>query len=328
MLRWISKSGTFIQFTIFTVILILTWFPAFIHPVLPVLTNSDGPLYLLLVSLLKQFPVLTVSVAIILVVIQAFILFYVFQANGFFKRSNFLPAIIILLSYSWSIDYQTLHAALPAGIFVIIAMNSIMRMYGQQAAYHQVFIAAFTIGIASLFYLPLAFLLLMIWFILITYRISSWREYAVSLVGFILPLVYYFSWLFWSDHITSGFQQISDSLFNLILPPRLSNINTIWLSVSAFILVVTMVAVLNIMGDKLISLRRRSWVLFNFSFAVVIIMLLSGWPMLSVNYLFGIPISFFVTGSVTLLKRKFWFEILALVYFLLFVSMRIYQIIT
>lgn len=324
MLKWISKSGTFIQFTIFTVILVLTWFPAFVNPVQPVLSPSDGPLYLLLVSLVKQFPVFTVSVALALVIGQSLILFYVFQANGFFKRSNFLPAIIVLLSYSWSKDYQTIHAILPAGIFIIIALDSIMRMYGQQSAHQQVFNAAFSIGIASLFYLPLAFLLLMIWFTLITYRISTWREYAVSLVGFILPLIYYFSWLFWSDTISSGMHQLSSTMFNLILPPRLSVFNTIWLSVSAFIMIVTMVAVLNIMGDKLISLRRKSWVLFNFSFALFFILLVTGWPVLSVNYLFAIPLSFFITGSVTMLKRRFWFEMLALGYFLLFVAMRIY----
>lgn len=324
MLRWISKSGTFIQFTIFTVILVLTWFPAFVNPVPAVLTPSDGPLYKLLVNLLQQFPVLTVSVALTLVIIQALILFYVFQANGFFKRSNFLPAIIVLLSYSWNSDYQTLHAILPAGIFIIIALNSMMRMYGQQEAYRPVFTAAFSIGIASLFYLPLAFLLLMIWFTLITYRISTWREYAVSLVGFILPLIYYFSWLFWSDTISSGLHQLSETMFKLILPPRLSTINTIWLSASGFILFVTMVAVLNIMGDKLINLRRRSWVLFNFSFAVFFIMLLTGWPVLSANYLFAIPLSFFITGSVTMVKRKFWFEMMALGYFLLFAAMRVY----
>lgn len=328
MLKWISKSGTFIQFTIFIVILVSTWFPALANPVALVTSPSDGPLYLLLVNWIQHFPTLTVSIALILVVIQALILFYVFQANGFFKRSNFLPAIIILLAYSWSSKYQTMHAILPAGIFIVIALNSIMGMYGRQAAYHQVFTAAFSIGIASLFYIPLAFLLLMIWFTFITYRISSWHEYAVSVIGFILPFFYYISGLFWFDNFPKGLYQLSASMFNFILPPRLSAVNTIWLYISAFVLVVTMFAVLKLMNDKLISLRRRSWILFNFSFAVLIIMLLSGWPILSINYLFAIPMSFFITGSVTLIKRKFWFEMLALGYFLTFVAVRVYWVIS
>jgi hypothetical protein len=281
-----------------------------------------------MVNWLLPYSTLTVSVALMLVVIQALIVFYVFQSNGFFKRSNFLPAIVIILTYSWNSNYQTMHAILPAGILIIIALNAIMGMYGRPAAYHQVFTAAFSIGIASLFYIPLAYLMLMIWLTLITYRISSWREYAVSIVGFILPLIYYISWLFWNDNLPSGLHQLSDNLFNLILPPRLSVVNMIWLWVSGFVLVVAMMAVLNIMNDKLISLRRRSWVLFNFSLTVVILMIFSGWPMLSANYLFVIPISFFITGSLTLIKRRFWFEVLALSYFILFIAMRVYQVVS
>jgi hypothetical protein len=322
MLRWVYKSGTFLQFAIFAIILVLTWLPAFLHPVLPAITQSDGPLYSLLVIYIGQFPILCISVALILVVIQALVLFYVFQANGFFKRSNFLPAIIILLAYSWNNNYQTLHAVLPAGIFIIIALNSIMKMYGRQAAYHQVFAAAFSIGIASLFYIPLAYLLVMIWLTLITYRISSWREYAVSIIGFILPVIYYVSWLFWNDEVPTGLNRASDSLFNLTWPAPLPVAATLWLSVSTFVMIVTMVAVLNIMNDKLISLRRRSWVLFNFSLTVVLMMFLVGWPILEANYLFLMPMSFFITGSLTLIKRRFWFEMLALGYFLLFIIMR------
>lgn len=328
MLRWISKSGTFIQFTIYTVILAATWIPAFMNPQLPVQTPADGPLYKLLVGWVQPYATLPVAIALILIIIQSLIAFYVYQSNGFFKRSNFIPAIIILLSYSWNSSYQTMHAILPAGILIIIALNSIMAMYGRQAAYHQVFAASFSIGIASLFYIPLAYLMLMIWFTLITYRVSTWREYAVSLVGFILPLIYYFSWLFWIDNLPSGLHQLSQTLFNLILPPRLSVVNMIWLWVSGFVLVITMFAVLNIMNDKLISLRRRSWVLFNLSFTTVIIMILAGWPMLSANYLFAAPISFFITGSLTLFKRRFWFEIIALSYFVLFVALRVYLVIS
>jgi len=327
MLRWVSKSGTFIQFTIYTVILFVMWIPAFLNPLPPVQTPADGPLYVLLVNWLQQSSSLSVAFALMLVILQSLVMFYVYQAHGFFKRSNFLPAIIILLAYSWNSNFQTMHAVLPATLFIIMALNSIMGMYGKPAAYQQVFITSFSIGIASLFYIPLAFLLLMIWFTLITYRISGWREYAVSIIGYTLPFIYYFSWLFWNDTLLKGLEHLSRSLFNFILPPRISMVNTIWLSVSAFLMLVTMVAVLNLMNDKLISLRRRSWVLFNFSITVLIATLLAGWPILSANYLFVLPLSFFVTGSFTMIKRPFWFEILALTCLLLLIVMRVYWVV-
>ena len=327
MLRWISKSGTFLQFTIFAVFMAVLWIPAFVHPIRAVQSTTDGPLYTLMISWLQSFPLLTVAITLLLVVLQAVILFYVYQANGFFGRSNFLPAIIILLAFSWNANYQTMHALLPAGVFIILALSSMMVMYGRQAAYHQVFTAAFSIGIAALFYIPLAYLLLLIWFTLITYRVSTWREYAISIIGFILPFIYYVSWLFFTDSVETGLKHLDSVLFNLVRPQRISLVNTIWLSASAFILLVSMFAVLNIMSDKLISLRRRAWVLFNFSFTSVIALLLVGWPILTANYIFVIPLSFFLTGSFSLVKRPFWFEILAVGYFLLLVGIRIYLVI-
>ncbi|MFZ4549842.1 MAG: hypothetical protein ACOYN4_20505 [Bacteroidales bacterium] len=325
MLKWIPKSGMFLQVTLFVVILFALWIPAFVNPLLPVSSAGDGPLYKLLSGFFQYFPGLGVTLALLLVVIQSVALFYVFESNGFFGRRNFMPAIIALIALSWDIHYQTLHALLPAGIFVLIALNSIMSAYGKQSAYHQVFTASFSIAMASLFYIPLAYLLLMVWFTLITYRVSSWREYAVSLIGFILPFIYYLSWLFWDDNFLDGVKQIPGSLFKITYLPNLNPEYTIWLSISIFIMLVTMFAVLNIMNDKLISLRRRSWVLFNFSFTSMLIVVLSGWQILTANYLFIIPLVFFISGSLVILKRPFWFEILAITYFVLFLALRLYM---
>jgi hypothetical protein len=324
MLKWIPKSGMFLQVTIFIVILFALWIPVFVNPILPVTSPSDGPLYKLFSNYFKYFPSFGIAIALVMVVIQSVALFFIFESNGFFGRRNFVPAIIALIALSWNFQYQTLHALLPGGIFVLIALNSLMSAYGKQTAYHQIFTAAFSIGMAALFYIPLAYLLLMVWFTLINYRVSSWREYAVSLIGFILPFIYYLSWLFWSDNFLNGLKQIPNSLFKITYLPTLNPEYVIWLSISIFIMLITMFAVLNIMNDKLISLRRRSWVLFNFSFTALLIVFLSGWQILAANYLFVIPLVFYITGSLSIIKRPFWFEILAIVYLVLFIALRIY----
>jgi len=326
MIKWVSKSGTIIQFTVYTIVVAVLWIPAFLHPAPVVTTADDGPLFVLLAGLIKNLPVLSVVTALILVAVQSVVLFYMFQSNGFYGRSNFIPAIIVMLAYSWNNNFLTLHAVLAAMVFIIIALHSLLGMYGKQNPYQQVFTAAFTISIASLFYLPLAYLLLLLWVTLISYRISSWREYTISFIGFILPWIYYLSWLFLSDNLESGLKLVIASLFKFELPNHLSTVNAVWLLISMFVMIVTMVAVLNAVSDKLISLRRRAWVMFGYCFASFIAVLLCGWPMLSANYLFVIPMSFFITGSISMLKRPFIFEMLALAYFFLFVLMRVYLV--
>jgi len=324
MIKWISKSGVFLQFILFSAFLVVFWIPAFVNPLPAIASDYDGPLYVMLLGWLQSSAILAITVALALILLQAFTLFYVFQANGFLKKSNLFPAIIVLLAYSWNIDFQTLHAILPASVFLIIALNSIMVMYGHQAAYGKVFTASFSIAIASLFYIPLAFFLLFVWFSLITFRVSSWREYAITFIGFTIPFLYYITWLLLNNSFIIGMNQFLDSLLNMVLPARLSIIYTLWLAVSTGVLLIAMAIVLNIISDKLISLRRKTWIFFNFSVVSFFTIVISGWPMLSANYLFVVPMAFFLAVGLALVKRSFWIEILFLLYFLLFISLRVY----
>lgn len=324
MIKWVSKSGTLIQFTIYILIAAALWIPAFVNPSPAIVTSDDGPLYLVFISFLKGLPTLATGLTLLLVVFQSFIVFYLFQANGFFSRSNFIPAIIVMMGYSWNSNFQTLHAIIPALLFVLIALNSLLRMYGRQAPYQQVFTAAFSVSVASLFYLPIAYMIFLVWLVLISYRVSFWREYVITLIGFALPWVYYISWLYVSDSMAYGLKIVVDSLFDFVFPVHLSKLHTFWLLFSVFVLIVSMITVLNTMSDKLISLRRRAWAMFAYCVSAMLVVLFSGWPILTANFIFVIPLAFFITGSIHMLKRPFIFEIMALVYFLVFVAMKVF----
>lgn len=327
MLKWISKSGIFIQAIVYSAIVALLWIPAFANPVTVSISTVDGPVFSAFAGLLMPFPGISVSLALALVVLQSILVFFVFQINGFFGRQNFLPAIILVIAYSWNDGYQTLHALLPANLFMLFALYSIMKMYGRQAAFHQVFSASFSIGIASLFYAPMVYMLLLVWISFLTYRVSTWREYAVSIIGFALPFVYFLSWLFWEDRLLQGCKQFVETLFVL---PHFSNlpvIQSVWFSLSGIFLMVAMLAVLNMMGDKLISLRRRAWVLFNFGFCGLIAVMMGGCQIVPANYIFVIPLSFFITGSLSLLKRPLWAELMAISAILLLIFIRVYPLI-
>lgn len=324
MIRWISKSGTFMQSVIFIVLMAMLWAPAFLNPQHLVQTPHDGPLYTFIAKGLMNSPLLSVAVALLLVVLESLLIFFVYRLNGFFGRGNMLPAIIMLLAFSWSGSFQTMHAVLPATLFLILSLHAIMNLYGQQAAYQQLFVAAFSSAIAALLYLPLSYMILMLYFTMITYRVSAWREYVVIGIGFLLPFVYYVAWLFWNDSLQLGLQHLADAIMHIERPSRITAVNTIWLAVSGFVMFICLLAVLSNLNDKLISIRRRSWVLFNFALAALIALLLNGWPILSANYIFIIPLSFFISGSFTFIKRPFWIEMFAIAYLLFFTGMKLY----
>jgi hypothetical protein len=107
MLRWLTKSGLFFQLVIFAALIALFWIPAFIHPIPTVVSKNDGPLFQLLTQLLADRTLLSVSISLLFIILQGWILNQVFQQNGFFGRRKFILPIIVLFAYSWNAGFTT-----------------------------------------------------------------------------------------------------------------------------------------------------------------------------------------------------------------------------
>jgi len=325
MIKWFIKSGMFMQGAVFVMMLAALWIPAFIHPLAPVTSKLDGPFYEFIAKWTATVPGMGAAIAVILILVQSLLMYGICQAKSFFGRQNFLPAIVVMLSYSWNDSYLTLHPMLFSGVFVLITVQALLSILEKQAAYQEMFIAAFCIAIAALFFIPLTYFILFLWLTLITYRTFFWREFTISVIGFSVPFVYYASWLIWFDGFTVGAERFINSLFQWVLPASVELDNTIWLIASTFIAFITVVSVLNTMNDKTINVRRRAWVFFNLAFVSLIAIGLTGWPIISANYLFVVPMAFFITGGIAFVKRSFLTDILLVAYFLLFVLLQVYN---
>ncbi len=324
MLRRISKLGFLIQFVLFLALAFILWLPTFVHPVVPMHIASEGPLYNLLTIWLIKMPFLSVCLAFALVLSLSFFLYIIGSVNDLVARENFLPAIFLLFLLSWNERLLVLHPLLPAGLLILLSIQTIMGMYGQQEPYRQAFTASASIGMASLFYLPAAYLILMLWFSFITYRIGSWREWIISLIGFLLPFVYLLSWLFWNDNFRIGVLSIITSINNPgIGMYNLKPIEISWLLASALVLIITLTSVLNVIQDKLISLRRKSFIMINFSIACVFMVLLSGSPVFYSHQLFFLPLAFFMAASLSLIKKRLFLEIFLLLFIAFIVIIRV-----
>lgn len=107
--------------------------------------------------------------------------------------------------------YLLLACSLPAFILAnhLIAANFLLLfiyrdLFGlpkTSVTIPSTFNASFLAGLASFFYLPLIFFILVIWYGLISHRISSWRNYVVSLIGLSIPYVFLFTWFFLTDNL-------------------------------------------------------------------------------------------------------------------------------
>lgn len=327
MLRRLSKLTFLMQFLLFLGTAALLWVPHFINPKVPVRVAAEGPLYSSMASLLAIYPYVSLSIALVLVIGLSIILYLIGTVNDILPRENFLPSIVYLFLLSWNTSLTTMNPLLPSGLLIAVSIFTLMRMYGQSEPYRQVFIASALIGLASLFYFPAMYFLIMVWISLVTYRITSWREWIIAFIGFLIPFIYLISWYFWNDEFKIILQKIISSIDNPgITLKGIKSFEIVWLVMTVFMLIITLSIVLNLVQDKLISIRRRSFIMINFVVACGIMILLSGSSVLLVSQLLYMPLAFFIATSLNMMRKSIVLDIMIVTYLLFLASTRLFII--
>jgi len=318
MLKRLSKTGFFLQFIIFLAIGTILWFPAFVQPVAPVVSDLSGPLYAALNSLMQANLFISTIIAALLVISQAFLLHVLLASHDLIPRDSFIDAIIFLILMSWQPAMLCLQPAMPAGILILLSLFTIMKMYGETDPYKHVFTASFSIGIASLFYQPAIFFMAGLWFCLLTYRITSWREWFITIIGLILPLIYLFSYYYWQGSVNHGLEMVVRAFkIQFSTNDNFSSVEWVFLVGALLMMVVTSLITLNAIQDKVISIRRKNWIILDFAFAGLLILLIAKGTLKTGLYLVMMPLAYFMTFAAISVKKSRISDLIVLLFVLM-----------
>lgn len=235
MLSLLKNNAIFSAFLI-PILAIVMWWPSFISPpVIPI--KHSMPLFEMFVQLLGNDLLFKSIIAFILVVIEGFYLNYLIDKNNLLSRKSFLPAFAFVMMMSGFKSVQQLHPIVCALLFVMLSLSKIAKTYRQDSALSNVFDASFLLSVASLFYFPITLLYPIVWVSLIVIRPFVWREWIVSLIGFVMPYVFTLTFYYW-------FNRVNFFVFDKIIFPASFNIydvkeDSIWyLLACLFILVI------------------------------------------------------------------------------------------
>lgn len=132
----------------------------------------------------------TVS-ALLIMLISVQLTLLVNDAELMEKRTH-LPALLFPLLLAAFGPMAPLDPALAGMPLVIPALQRAWTMSNTGRAMGPLFDAGMLIGVAALFYLPYAFLVVVIWASVSVIRPFQWREYLVPLVG--TAVVFYLAW--------------------------------------------------------------------------------------------------------------------------------------
>jgi hypothetical protein len=292
----------------------MLWLNAFIHPALPDINPNPYlmPGYVLVINLLGNNALLSVIVAFVLVLSQAFLLNYVLIKNELLPKNTLLPAMvyIILLSHSRSLLY--LHPLLISNLFLIFIMYNLFKVYDKEEAYAEIFYSGFLAAVASFFYFPVFYFILFIWLTFIVYRLYKWRDWLIPITGLLTPYIFLFTYFFWNDELFQALDAYVGYYTTIAFIPIYGGFSIFeWIIAStvALFFLWSFVKLTGNVQEKTILIRKRFGTIFWLLFVCLLTYLGSGTLANSHLAMIAIPLSVYISYGFSYIKRKFWFEL-------------------
>lgn len=310
MFRLFSRLGIFIQLIVVLCVAIVLVLPAFLYP-LALLPDSDNfMLHSLLLKALIDSPIIGISIAPAILLFQAFFLYFFATSNDLHPRESLLTVLFYFLIAASLKESIVLSPALAASVFLLISLFLIVKMYGSAQAYKQVFSASFCVSVAALFYPPAIIFMFFIWLSFLTYRIASWHEWIISFIGFFIPVFYLFTYYFWIGELHLFMLHYS-SLFNNFTNefPQFRLWQLIYIAFTCVLLIMASLRQIILIQDKLISIRRKTWIFIDFMIVAAISCLMSGSNFSGHLAILAIPGALFLSNMFTGKKANWTFEI-------------------
>lgn len=307
------KSNQAYLFLLIPFIAIALWFRSFIDPV--VYTFYQGEDLMLLYQpinyLLGKSPLANNIVALIFIILLAFLILKLNIQYAFIRVRTFLaPSLFVLITSGMS-ELHAMHPIYPAALFLILTIDRIFNAYDKEVIHSNAFDAGVFLAIGSLFYLNLIFFFPFLWIgFIILKPIVNWREYILTTIGFILPWVgaasfYLATGSFDEFLVTFKLNMTSHQLFlRGNLPVQIY---------IGFLLLLTFLASIFLLsqydGKKISS--RKYFKAFFWIFLISVILILAH-PTVSdeIVVIMAIPLTYLISNYLIFMKRHFWGEVI------------------
>ncbi|MGE5317785.1 MAG: hypothetical protein ACM3ME_07295 [Chloroflexota bacterium] len=232
-------------------------------------------------------------------------------------RQSFITASLIVLFMLFAPPTAWFTSTLIVMLLLVFALHNLMSMFGKQYPYLMVINASMAIAVSSMILPQTILFIIFMWFAFFTYSVNSWREWIISVIGILLPYVYMLFAYFWNDNLAFIIRLYNNFFQGIGFWYQLPSVYQI-ISLSALVILFAITAFhfTNDASDKVISIRKKMWITFQFSFLSLLMILLGGeyiYLLLPVMY---IPLSIMLGYSLHNSKRSRLYDILTLILFI------------
>ncbi|MFN4233585.1 MAG: DUF6427 family protein [Bacteroidia bacterium] len=320
LIRIFKQSHPAPLFVLLPIIAILLWIPAFFTSEYINVRNSM-PLMEFVTKPFIEFTWVLSLMALIFNLISALIFNYIIDKLDVLEKKSNLPALLFIVLASSFTSFLNFHPLQPAIFFLLLSLNRVLDAYQASSALSNAFDAGFFLGIAMLFYFPFFWYMPFLWTCLLIVRPFIWREYALSVIGALLPILFSVSYYYLSDNLPYlWFDKMVYSLSerNLIYPSE----SPMWwgvFMVGCFILFFSIGLLNKRLSNSIIRAKSTIQVFLVYALFSIFIVFVTGTQQAYIFYLFVLPIALIWSNYFIMLKKQWLAELLFSVYLVMLI---------
>lgn len=152
-----------------------------------------------IIKFFNQKYYLSALIAYLLLFIEAILINNLCYNHKLINKASLLPGLLFIIFSSYHPSTLFINSALISSLFVILTIEGLFSIYGEEQKYAKVFNIGFYASIAGLLYKPALLLIVFIFISLVVFKIFNFRVWVIYITGFIIPLLFSFTYYFYTE---------------------------------------------------------------------------------------------------------------------------------
>lgn len=151
-------------------------------------------------------PIANVSVAAVLVFIQALLFNRVINNHGLVAKPGYLGALVYIVTSSLFLPFLIISPPLVCNFLLIWLIDKFLKLGKSNQPHSMLYDSGMIIAIGALIYFPFSVMLLLIWLSLVMSRPFNWREWIMGPLGFLTIFFFLAVFYYWNDNINQFYK--------------------------------------------------------------------------------------------------------------------------
>ena len=311
-LRTLKSSGP-LNYILFLIIGILFWISRLRVPFSYDYFDGENKsiFFNLFDKITDGYPFLQVLLSLVLVLLIAFLIQQINSRFALIKARTKLPIAVYIIIIGGFTSMHTLHPVYFAAIFTLIGIHSLFSIFNNPNPELDIFNAGLFLGVGTLFYFNLIVILPAFLIAVSSLRRErKWREFLILIIGFIIPVLFALTYVFFTDQLNDAFLTFQNNIFTPVNHFKTNYPLQGFLALLVFLTIVGSVKMMQQYDSRKVSTRKFYLVLFIifiFSMISFIFIPAASQEMLVIAV---IPITFLISNLFSSIESVFWRELL------------------